>query len=114
MREGGFKIALVARLSAIPGHCMSTIRPSLRFLAERFPLVTTAIFSTCGMNIFVFSIAAILSMPKQFVTVYLGVLLEQSAEGLSTSWNWWDFPDSIGLQELRTPEAGSSVTLSLP
>ncbi|KAL9709049.1 hypothetical protein Ac2012v2_007863 [Leucoagaricus gongylophorus] len=65
VREGGFKIALVARLSAIPGH------------------FTTAIFSTCGMNIFVFSIAAILSMPKQFITVYLGVLLEQSAEGIT-------------------------------
>ena len=37
------------------------------------------------MNIFVFSIAAILSLPKQFITVYLGVLLEQSSEGLSTS-----------------------------
>ncbi|KAG6809198.1 hypothetical protein H0H92_001185 [Tricholoma furcatifolium] len=67
VREGGFKIALVARLSAIPGH------------------FTTAIFSTCGMNIFVFIIAAILSMPKQFITVYLGVLLEQSATGGSIS-----------------------------
>ncbi|KAF5346208.1 hypothetical protein D9756_011139 [Leucocoprinus leucothites] len=65
VREGGFKIALVARLSAIPGH------------------FTTAIFSTCGMGIIVFSIAAILSMPKQFITVYLGVLLEQSAEGVT-------------------------------
>ncbi|KAJ3557928.1 hypothetical protein NP233_g11619 [Leucocoprinus birnbaumii] len=63
VRVGGFKIALIARLSAIPGH------------------FTTAIFSTCGMGIIVFSIAAILSMPKQFITVYLGVLLEQSAEG---------------------------------
>ncbi|KAG7085643.1 hypothetical protein E1B28_003190 [Marasmius oreades] len=58
VREGGFKIALIVRSSAIPGH------------------FTTAIFATCGMNIFVFSLAAILSMPKQLVTVYLGVLLE--------------------------------------
>ncbi|KAF9524227.1 hypothetical protein CPB83DRAFT_861653 [Crepidotus variabilis] len=64
VRDGGFKIALVARLSAIPGH------------------FTTAVFSTCGMNIFVFSIAAILSMPKQLITVYLGVILEQSATGV--------------------------------
>ncbi|KXN80895.1 Golgi apparatus membrane protein TVP38 [Leucoagaricus sp. SymC.cos] len=63
VRDGGFKIALIARLSAIPGH------------------FTTAIFSTCGMGIIVFSIAAILSMPKQFITVYLGVILEQSADG---------------------------------
>ena len=40
------------------------------------------------MNIFVFSIAAVLSLPKQFITVYLGVLLEQSSEGLSTNRNW--------------------------
>lgn len=63
-RDGGFKIALIARLSAIPGH------------------FTTAIFSTCGMGIFVFSIAAILSLPKQFITVYLGVILKQSKAGV--------------------------------
>ncbi|EEB88274.1 hypothetical protein MPER_13975, partial [Moniliophthora perniciosa FA553] len=62
VREGGFRIALIARLSAIPGH------------------FTTAVFSTCGMGIIVFSLAAILSMPKQFITVYLGVLLEQSSD----------------------------------
>jgi uncharacterized membrane protein YdjX (TVP38/TMEM64 family) len=45
------------------------------------PPVTTAIFSTCGMNIFVFTLAALLSMPKQFITVYLGVILEQSSTG---------------------------------
>ena len=33
------------------------------------------------MGIIVFSLAAILSMPKQFITVYLGVILEQSATG---------------------------------
>ncbi|KAF8804024.1 hypothetical protein BYT27DRAFT_7108525 [Phlegmacium glaucopus] len=64
VRDGGFKIALIARLSAIPGH------------------FTTAVFSTCGMGIIVFSFAAILSMPKQFITVYLGVILEQSNTGV--------------------------------
>jgi hypothetical protein len=34
------------------------------------------------MGIIVFSIAAILSLPKQFITVYLGVILEQSAIGV--------------------------------
>lgn len=43
-------------------------------------LVTTAIFATCGMNILVFTLAAILSMPKQFITVYLGVILEDSSD----------------------------------
>ncbi|KAI8995701.1 snare associated Golgi protein-domain-containing protein [Trametes punicea] len=67
VREGGFKIALIARLSAIPGH------------------FTTAVFSTCGMSIWTFCIAAILSLPKQFVTVYLGVALEQSEDGTSNT-----------------------------
>ncbi|KAJ6510534.1 hypothetical protein C8R45DRAFT_891990 [Mycena sanguinolenta] len=67
VRTGGFKIALIARFSAIPGH------------------FTTAVFSTCGMNIFVFAIAAILSLPKQFITVYVGVILEQSEDGTSST-----------------------------
>ncbi|KAJ7471910.1 hypothetical protein FB451DRAFT_1251376 [Mycena latifolia] len=67
VRNGGFLIAVVARFSAIPGH------------------FTTAVFSTCGMNIFVFSIAAILSLPKQFITVYLGVILEESNEGKTST-----------------------------
>ncbi|KZS91931.1 hypothetical protein SISNIDRAFT_413500 [Sistotremastrum niveocremeum HHB9708] len=57
VREGGFIIAIVARLSAIPGH------------------FTTAVFATAGMNIFVFLVAAILSSPKQFATVYVGGML---------------------------------------
>ncbi|KAI0655282.1 hypothetical protein C8Q70DRAFT_436819 [Cubamyces menziesii] len=55
VRQGGFKVAVIVRLSAIPGH------------------LTTAIFALCGMNVFVFLGAAILSLPKQLVTVYLGV-----------------------------------------
>ncbi|ORY31839.1 snare associated Golgi protein-domain-containing protein [Naematelia encephala] len=61
VREGGFFIVFVARLSAIPGH------------------FTTAVFSTCGVNIWVFSLAAILTLPKQLVVVYLGVIFGQDA-----------------------------------
>ncbi|KAF9650223.1 hypothetical protein BDM02DRAFT_3093452 [Thelephora ganbajun] len=67
VRDGGFIIALIARLSAIPGH------------------FTTAVFSTCGMGTLVFSLAAFLSLPKQFITVYLGVALKQAANGESDS-----------------------------
>ncbi|KAF7305550.1 hypothetical protein HMN09_00807900 [Mycena chlorophos] len=67
VRTGGFKIALIARFSAIPGH------------------FTTAVFATCGMNIFVFCIAAFLSLPKQFITVYLGVILEESSTGTEST-----------------------------
>ncbi|KAI5117038.1 hypothetical protein M0805_004745 [Coniferiporia weirii] len=67
VREGGFKIAVIARYSAIPGH------------------FTTAVFSTCGMSVFVFAIAAFLSLPKQFVTVYIGVIIEASGTGTETT-----------------------------
>jgi hypothetical protein len=46
--------------------------------------VTTAIFSTCGMGIIVFTLATILSMPKQVIGVYLGVVLEQSEAGMQS------------------------------
>ncbi|KAG0693625.1 snare associated Golgi protein-domain-containing protein [Suillus ampliporus] len=69
VREGGFKVALIARYSAIPGH------------------FTTAIFAVCGMNIFVFMLAAALSLPKQFITVYIGTLLETSATSTTSSKN---------------------------
>lgn len=36
------------------------------------------------MNIFVFALAAFLSLPKQFITVYLGVILKE-AEGQETT-----------------------------
>ncbi|KAK7691171.1 hypothetical protein QCA50_006274 [Cerrena zonata] len=67
VRDGGFKIALIARFSAIPGH------------------FTTAVFSTCGMNVWVFAAAAFFSLPKQFLTVYLGVALEQSENGQTST-----------------------------
>ena len=35
------------------------------------------------MNIFVFIAAAILSLPRQFITVYIGVVLEDETSGES-------------------------------
>ncbi|KAH7886678.1 snare associated Golgi protein-domain-containing protein [Phlebopus sp. FC_14] len=69
VREGGFKIALIVRYSAVPGH------------------FTTAIFAVCGMNIWVFMLAAILSMPKHLITVYIGTLLESTANGGASNQN---------------------------
>jgi hypothetical protein len=63
VREGGFLVILLARLSAIPGH------------------FTTAVFATVGMGFFVFTLATLLSMPKQLLVVYLGVVIEQSGSG---------------------------------
>lgn len=47
--------------------------------------VTTAVFSTCGMAIYIFAAAAFFSLPKQFVTVYIGVVLEASGTGTESS-----------------------------
>lgn len=38
-------------------------------------------FSTVGLNIFIFLIAVIVALPKQFVTVYIGVVLGEEADG---------------------------------
>ncbi len=62
VRDGGFWVILLARFSAIPGH------------------FTTAVFATVGMNIWIFTIAAILSLPKHLTIVYLGVLLRHSGD----------------------------------
>ncbi|RPD69736.1 hypothetical protein L226DRAFT_471368 [Lentinus tigrinus ALCF2SS1-7] len=55
VREGGLKVPVIMRFSLIPSH------------------FTTAIFSTCGMNVFIFLASAILSLPKQLAVVYIGV-----------------------------------------
>jgi uncharacterized membrane protein YdjX (TVP38/TMEM64 family) len=40
--------------------------------------VTTAVLSTCGLSVGTYIIAAIISLPKQFATVYMGYALTQS------------------------------------
>ncbi|KZV81592.1 hypothetical protein EXIGLDRAFT_730848 [Exidia glandulosa HHB12029] len=55
VRDGGFKVAMIARMSALPSH------------------FTTGVFATCGMSIWTFLLAAVLSLPKQFPLVYVGV-----------------------------------------
>lgn len=46
IREGGFFIAWVTRMSVIPGH------------------MSTAVFSTVGISIWSYLLAAVLSLPK--------------------------------------------------
>ena len=43
--------------------------------------MTTAIFATCGMSVWTFLTAAVLALPKQFATVYLGYAENASADG---------------------------------
>ncbi|OCH90739.1 hypothetical protein OBBRIDRAFT_584728 [Obba rivulosa] len=65
VRRGGFKVVLIMRYSAIPSH------------------FSTAVFSTCGVPILIFCAAAVLSLPKQLVTVFLGSTLSTSSDGES-------------------------------
>lgn len=60
----------VARPFLVPGNANGKFCP-----------VTTAVFSTCGMHILTFALAAFLSLPKQFVTVYIGVIIKESGLG---------------------------------
>jgi uncharacterized membrane protein YdjX (TVP38/TMEM64 family) len=67
-RDGGFWIVLIIRLSAVPSH------------------FSTAVFSTCDVKFWHFFVSTFLSLPKQIVLVYLGVLLiEQDADKSSDS-----------------------------
>jgi hypothetical protein len=89
VREGGFRIALIARLSAIPGHCATLFRSLFeRGHSHRILSVTTAVFSTCGMSVWTFSLAAFLSLPKQFATVYIGVIIEGSGKRMFHASPW--------------------------
>ncbi|KAF2025664.1 hypothetical protein EK21DRAFT_103784 [Setomelanomma holmii] len=62
-RDEGFWIVLVIRLSAVPSH------------------FSTAVFSTCDVKFWHFFVSTFLSLPKQVVLVYLGVLLVQNNGG---------------------------------
>lgn len=67
IRDGGFRIAFMARLSAIPGH------------------LTTPAFAACGMSLWIFSITAIITLPKQLMAVYLGTVFGQEKTGEITT-----------------------------
>ncbi|RPD55034.1 hypothetical protein L227DRAFT_332941 [Lentinus tigrinus ALCF2SS1-6] len=55
IRQGGLKLTIMVRYSAIPAHMM------------------TAIFASVGMTLRTFLIAAFVALPKQFASVYFGV-----------------------------------------
>ncbi|KAA1068691.1 hypothetical protein PGT21_015747 [Puccinia graminis f. sp. tritici] len=57
MREGGLTMVILVRASAMPGH------------------VCTAMQATIGIGVWVFTIACLVTLPKQFALVYVGVLL---------------------------------------
>ncbi|EJD05333.1 uncharacterized protein FOMMEDRAFT_152630 [Fomitiporia mediterranea MF3/22] len=63
VRAGSFKIALLTRYTVIPGHLF------------------TPIFTTCGMNFFLFVLAVLLSLPRQAAFIYIGDVLEKVEAG---------------------------------
>ncbi|WWC88340.1 uncharacterized protein L201_003250 [Kwoniella dendrophila CBS 6074] len=69
VREGGFWMIFIIRLSAIPGH------------------FSTAVFATCGTGFWIFTIACILTLPKQLIVVYLGVMFASEDDtGAKEKW----------------------------
>ncbi|KAF8316817.1 hypothetical protein DL93DRAFT_2226635 [Clavulina sp. PMI_390] len=62
VREGGFFAVIVIRFSAIPGH------------------LSTVIFAVCGVSFWTYLIANILTLPKLFVTVYVGVAADSKSQ----------------------------------
>ncbi|KAJ7280250.1 hypothetical protein C8J57DRAFT_1302086 [Mycena rebaudengoi] len=67
VRNGGFLIVLAIRYSSIPAH------------------FATVVFSTVGISFVIFVAAAILSLPKQLVPVYIGYAMKPSNTDDSTS-----------------------------
>ncbi|KAJ2906941.1 hypothetical protein MKZ38_009804 [Zalerion maritima] len=61
-RDGGFLVVLVIRLSIVPSH------------------FSTAVFSCCNVKFWHFAVATFLSLPKQLILVYVGVLLTSEGE----------------------------------
>ncbi|WVQ85083.1 hypothetical protein IAT38_007247 [Cryptococcus sp. DSM 104549] len=57
IQDGGLFMAWVVRLSVIPTH------------------FTTAVLAVCGLRTWQFIVALILSLPKQLISVYVGVVL---------------------------------------
>ncbi|KAK6535804.1 Tlg2-vesicle protein [Arthrobotrys megalospora] len=56
-REGGFWIVFIVRLSVVPSH------------------FSTAVFAVCGVEFWAFAFASLVTLPKQLVIVYLGVII---------------------------------------
>ncbi|KAF7328923.1 hypothetical protein MVEN_02522200 [Mycena venus] len=61
VRQGGFLVVLVIRYSAIPAH------------------FATVVFSVVGISFPVFIAAAVLSLPKAFVPVYIGYAMKENS-----------------------------------
>lgn len=82
MREGGLWIITVVRFSALPGEFWRSSTPTSLTSSRSLETghVVTAIQSTVGMSIWIYSIAVAISLPKQLAVVYLGVMFGETAQ----------------------------------
>jgi len=67
MRNGGLPMLVLCRFSALPGH------------------LVTAIQSTIGIGMWMYAVAAFITLPKQFSIVYLGWVYNQTGEQVDPS-----------------------------
>jgi hypothetical protein len=72
---------LLSRDTALSQATVCTNSCLLLVHSSDTPAVTTAVYSTCGLGVGIFCIAALLSLPKQFMLIYIGVLVEQTDKG---------------------------------
>ncbi|KAF7290646.1 hypothetical protein MIND_01304900 [Mycena indigotica] len=63
IRRGGLLMIVVIRFSAVPPH------------------YATVVFSTVGISFWIFLLAAVISLPKQFVPVYTGYAMKPGVSG---------------------------------
>lgn len=69
VEEGGFKVVLLARLSAVPGSSVVELK-GIKLIALAGHL-TTAVFATTRMGFWPFTIACILTLPKRALSCKL-------------------------------------------
>ncbi|KAF3916484.1 hypothetical protein ABW20_dc0100587 [Dactylellina cionopaga] len=107
-REGGFWIVLIVRLSVIPGH------------------FSTAVFAVCRVNFWAFAFASLVTLPKQLIIVYLGVIIGNDSGGRLVSdivlgvtflitiaagvYIWWKLRNARRLMLLEASARGGGET----
>lgn len=86
IEEGGLLAAVVSRYSILPPHGKPLLSRHLdsHLFFLNF-IVITAIYATCGMKLWVFVASALLSMPQNFVNVYIGSFAEAESQGKTST-----------------------------
>jgi hypothetical protein len=82
IRDGGIKMAIVARYSIIPAHGLYPIVfLPLKRVTNICNAVLTALMATCDVSLFTFVVSAIASLPRPWIGVFIGYNLQLVADG---------------------------------